>query len=155
MHGGMKFYRGSAAAARAYVEADHSRADDYYLVEGSGVATRFVADVSDSVSLKHVGELDGQTYERWVAGYDTDTGAPRGRLRDDPNALRFVEVTVNGPKTWSLAPQRCIRRFRPPWTPHKTGRPDRSSAGSPSTRLRGSGRGAGKCKSRSSRSRRR
>jgi len=99
----MKFYRGSAAAARAYVEADHSRADDYYLAEGAGVATRFVADVSDSVSLTHVGELDGQGYERWVAGYDVDTGAPKGRLRDDPNALRFVEVTVNGPKTWSLA----------------------------------------------------
>lgn len=28
MHGGMKFYRGSAKAARAYVEADRSRADD-------------------------------------------------------------------------------------------------------------------------------
>lgn len=40
MHGGVKFYRGSAKAARAYVEADHSRADDYYLAEGSGVATR-------------------------------------------------------------------------------------------------------------------
>ena len=40
MHGGVKFYRGSAAAARSYVEADHSRADDYYLAEGSGVAER-------------------------------------------------------------------------------------------------------------------
>jgi conjugative relaxase-like TrwC/TraI family protein len=103
MHGGMKFYRGSAAAARAYVEADHSRADDYYLAEGSGVATRYVADVSDAVSLKQPGELDGQTYERWVAGHDVETGAAKGRLRDDANALRFVEVTVNGPKTWSLA----------------------------------------------------
>jgi len=26
-----------------------------------------------------------------------------GRVREDTNALRFVEVTVNGPKTWSLA----------------------------------------------------
>ncbi|WP_051518482.1 MobF family relaxase [Intrasporangium chromatireducens] len=103
MHGGMKFYRGSATAARAYVEADHSRADDYYLAEGSGVATRYVAVVSESVSLKHGGELDGQTYERWVAGYDVETGAAKGRLRDDANALRFVEVSVNGPKTWSLA----------------------------------------------------
>ena len=40
MHGGMKFYRGSPAAARTYVEQDRSRADDYYLAEGSGVATR-------------------------------------------------------------------------------------------------------------------
>ena len=39
----MKIYRGAAAAARHYVEADRSRADDYYLAEGSGVAMRFVA----------------------------------------------------------------------------------------------------------------
>lgn len=103
MHGGMKFYRGSAAAARAYVEADHSRADDYYLAEGSGIATHYVVDVSDSVSPRHAGALDGQTYERWVAGHDVETGAAKGRLRDDANALRFVEVSVNGPKTWSLA----------------------------------------------------
>ena len=101
----MKFYRGSAAAARSYVEADHSRADDYYLGEGAGVATRFVVDVRDSVSLtvRQMPDLDGDTYERWVGGYDVDTGAAKGRLRDDANALRFVEVTVNGPKTWSLA----------------------------------------------------
>jgi len=43
MHGGMKFYRGSAVAARVYVEQDRSRADDYYLAEGSGVATQYVA----------------------------------------------------------------------------------------------------------------
>ena len=104
MHGGMKFYRGSAAAARAYVAADHSRADDYYLTEGTGVASRYVADVSDSVSptVRQAGILDGETYERWVSGYD-ETGQAKGRLRDDANALRFVEVTVNGPKTWSLA----------------------------------------------------
>ena len=43
------------------------------------------------------------TYERWVAGYDVLTGAAKGRLRDDARALRFVEVVVNGPKSWSLA----------------------------------------------------
>ena len=31
------------------------------------------------------------------------TGAAKGRLRDDARALRFVEVVVNGPKSWSLA----------------------------------------------------
>ncbi|MFC7501449.1 MobF family relaxase, partial [Nocardioides sp. GCM10030258] len=48
------------------------------------------------------GELDGDGYERWVAGYDTN-GVPKGRLRTDEKGLRFVEVVVNGPKTWSLA----------------------------------------------------
>jgi exodeoxyribonuclease V alpha subunit len=100
MHGGVKFYRGSAAAARSYVEADHSRADDYYLAEGSGLAEHYIAGPG---AVRRVGDLDGATYERWVAGYDVLTGAAKGRLRDDSRALRFVEVVINGPKSWSLA----------------------------------------------------
>ncbi|MEO6509503.1 MAG: MobF family relaxase [Nocardioides sp.] len=96
----MKFYRGSAAAARSYVEADHSRADDYYLAEGSGLAEHYIAGPG---GVRRVDDLDGPTYERWVAGYDVLTGAAKGRLRDDARALRFVEVVVNGPKSWSLA----------------------------------------------------
>src|SRR3954467_12171698 len=46
---------------------------------------------------------DGETYETWVAGRDPETGAPRGRLRTDTRAVRFVEMVVNGPKSWSLA----------------------------------------------------
>src|SRR5829696_2576608 len=109
VHGGVKFYRGSASAARSYVEADHSRADDYYLAEGTGVAERYVATTplvegGRGVSaVQHGGTLDGDAYERWIAGYDALTSAPKGRLRDDAHALRFVEVVVNGPKSWSLA----------------------------------------------------
>ncbi len=36
MHGGVRVHRRAASAARAYVEADRSRVDDYYLAEGSG-----------------------------------------------------------------------------------------------------------------------
>jgi exodeoxyribonuclease V alpha subunit len=100
VHGGVKFYRGAAKAARAYVERDRSRADDYYLGEGTGVAERLTA-APDGV--EHVGSMDGDAYEQWVAGIDVDTGCKKGRVREDPNALRFVEVAVNGPKTWSLA----------------------------------------------------
>ena len=108
MHGGVKFYRGSAAAARSYVEADHSRADDYYLAEGTGVAERYTATSRSDGSateceVVRAGAMDGATYERWVAGYDVTTGQAKGRLREDDHALRFVEVVVNGPKTWSLA----------------------------------------------------
>lgn len=105
VHGGVKFYRGVAAAARSYVEADHSRADDYYLAEGSGVATRYVVGVDehDAPIVTMAGCMDGETYERWVAGYDVDTGLAKGRLRKDEKGLRFVEVVVNGPKSWSLA----------------------------------------------------
>jgi exodeoxyribonuclease V alpha subunit len=100
VHGGVKFYRGAANAARAYVERDRSRADDYYLGEGTGVATRLAATPG---GVEQVSELTGDAYEQWVAGIDIESGKPKGRLRKDPNALRFVEVTVNGPKTWSLA----------------------------------------------------
>ncbi|MFZ2503518.1 MAG: MobF family relaxase [Nocardioides sp.] len=109
MHGGVKFYRGSASAARSYVEADRSRVDDYYLAEGSEVAERYVATTPPGEGGRGVsavqkgGTLDGDAYERWVAGYDIETGTPKGRLREDAHALRFVEVVVNGPKSWSLA----------------------------------------------------
>ncbi len=100
VHGGVKFYRGAAKAARAYVERDRSRADDYYLGEGTGVAERLTATLQ---GVERAGSMDGETYEQWVAGVDVDTGRRKGRVREDANALRFVEVTVNGPKTWSLA----------------------------------------------------
>ena len=101
MHGGLKVYRGSAAAARSYVEADRGRVDDYYLTDGTGVAQRYVA--SPEAGVRDGGTLTGDAYEAWVGGYDPDTGAAKGRLRTDDQAVRFVEVVVNGPKTWSLA----------------------------------------------------
>jgi hypothetical protein len=100
MHGGLKMYAGAPAAARHYVEADRGRADDYYLAEGTGVARRFTANAGRVTELA---PLTGNTYENWVAGHDPATGEPRGHLRTDDRAVRFVEVVVNGPKTWSLA----------------------------------------------------
>ncbi|WP_448623992.1 MobF family relaxase [Geodermatophilus sp. URMC 64] len=96
----MKVYAGSPAAARAYLEADRGRADDYYLAEGTGWARRFVGHGG------RVGErasLSGDLYQAWVAGQDPASGEPRGRLRTDGRAVRFVEVVINGPKSWSLA----------------------------------------------------
>ncbi len=108
MHGGVKFYRGAAKAARTYVERDCARYDDYYLADGDGIAMRFVAEANGSngereVRIEKKQDMDGETYERWVAGMVVETGLPKGRLRTDANGLRFVEVTINGPKTWSLA----------------------------------------------------
>ncbi len=101
MHGGVKVYRGAPAAARDYLEADRSRADDYYLAEGTGVARRFSAGPDQPVV--ELASPAGEGYEAWVAGVDPDTGRPRGRVRADGHAVRFVEVTINGPKSWSLA----------------------------------------------------
>jgi exodeoxyribonuclease V alpha subunit len=100
MQGGMKVYSGAPAAARCYVEADRGRADDYYLTDGTGLARRFTATDGRVTEL---GPLTGEAYETWVAGRDPESGQPRGRLRSDAHAVRFVEVVVNGPKTWSLA----------------------------------------------------
>jgi conjugative relaxase-like TrwC/TraI family protein len=100
VHGGLKIYRGSPAAARAYVEADRAHVDDYYLAEGTGLAARLVATRDGVVELP---AMDGPAYERWVAGHVVETDRPKGRLRTDDRAVRFAEVTVNGPKTWSLA----------------------------------------------------
>ena len=74
--------------------------------------------------------LTGDAYEAWVAGPDPDSGEPRGRLRADAGAVRFVEVVVNGPKS----PSRT--------GPRKTALQSRSSAGSASTQPRGSVRAA-------------
>ena len=100
MHGGLKVYRGSPAAARSYVEARRARADDYYLAEGTGIAQRYIASPE---GVRAGGTLTGDGYEAWVGGYDPETGAAKGRVRTDAAAVRFVEVVVNGPKSWSLA----------------------------------------------------
>ncbi|MDP3949180.1 hypothetical protein [Microbacterium sp.] len=94
VHEGVQFYRGAARAARACVERDRSRADDYCLAEGSGLAERFVASPS---GVDYAGTMTGESYEQWAAGIDVETGKPTGRLRRDASGLRFVEVTVNGP----------------------------------------------------------
>ena len=101
MHGGVKIYNRSPAAARAYVESDRSRVDDYYLTEGTGIARRFGATPGEGVT--DLGVLDGDGYEQWVAGIDPVSGQARDRRREKGNPVRFVEITVNGPKTWSLA----------------------------------------------------
>ena len=72
MHGGVKFYRGSASAARSYVEADRSRVDDYYLAEGTGLATRYVAEgasghnprLPPTPKVVAGDAMDGPSYER-------------------------------------------------------------------------------------------
>ncbi|MGY0540800.1 MobF family relaxase [Nocardioides sp. YJ-D4] len=94
----MKFYTGRAVDARRYVEADSFEADDYYLGEGSGVADRYVVS---GRRVERAPAMDAETYERWVGGFDIKTGEAKGRLRKE--GVKFVEVTVNGPKSWSLA----------------------------------------------------
>src|SRR5450755_1570999 len=103
MRGGQHRYKGSGRGARAYIEADHHRADDYYLAEGAGIAE--VVRVDRNGAERDRLSLSGDDYEAWVEGVDVfDPARPaKGTLRHDAKALRFVEVVVNGPKSWSLA----------------------------------------------------
>src|SRR3954454_23788068 len=96
----MKVYAGAPVAARHYVEVGRGRADDYYLAEGTGIARRYAASGGRVMELA---PLAGVGYQPGVAGPAPDTGVARGRLRTDERAVRFVEVVVNGPKSWSLA----------------------------------------------------
>jgi exodeoxyribonuclease V alpha subunit len=140
----MKVYVGAPTAARQYLEADRGRTDDYYLTEGSGVARRYAGCAGQLVELA---PLAGDGYEAWVAGLDPGTGLPRGRLRTDDRAVRFVEVVVNGPKSWSLA-----AAIHPDVAGAYDAAQDRaaprSSAGSPGTRRPGWARGVGRCRCR-------
>ncbi|HEY5845630.1 MAG TPA: MobF family relaxase [Nakamurella sp.] len=103
MRGGLFAYKGSGKEARRYVESDHSvHSGAYYLQEGRGVAEHFTVSGATGEVLARA-ELNGEQYEAWVEGADPHSGELKGRLRNDDHAVRFVELIVNGPKTWSLA----------------------------------------------------
>ena len=103
-----------------------------------------------------------RTGGRWTAT-PTSGGSPGTTSR--PGARRAgcapMSAGCGSSRSWSTArrpgpwPRPCTRRSPPPTTPPRTGPRSRSSAGSPSTPPPGSGRVAGRCRCRSSSSRRR
>lgn len=113
MRGGVVFYRGAGAAARAYLESDHSHADEYYLENGDAVAQWTALDSTGAVRAES--QLDGETYQAWVDWRDPVTGEQRGVPRDEvrvstngevvtrPASPRFAEMTVNCDKSLSVA----------------------------------------------------
>jgi conjugative relaxase-like TrwC/TraI family protein len=113
MRGGLVFFRGTGAAARAYVESDHSHADEYYLSEAGAVADWKAWDGSGQE--RNAASLDGTTYQNWVDWLDPESGTERGVPREEtrisrdgevvvnPASPRFVEMTVNCDKSLSVA----------------------------------------------------
>ncbi len=113
MRGGVVFYRGAGAAARAYLESDHSHADEYYLENGDAVAQWTALDSTGEVRAES--QLDGDAYQAWVDWRDPLTGEQRGIPRDEtrvasngevvtrPASPRFAEMTVNCDKSLSVA----------------------------------------------------
>ena len=105
MRGGVILFRGAGAAARRYLEADRSRADEYYL-EG-GVARAELSVVDGAGRVIGQGALTPVEYAGWVDWVDPVTGEPMGTPRQAGEARkgspRFAEMVVNTPKSLSIA----------------------------------------------------
>ncbi|MGK0742016.1 MobF family relaxase [Leucobacter sp. Z1108] len=104
MHGGVILFRGTGADALRYVEADRSRADDYYLSDGGDVEYAVLDANGETVTVR---ALSNEEYARWVDWINPDTGERMGRPRlagqDRLGSPRFAEMTINGPKSLSIA----------------------------------------------------
>lgn len=104
MHGGVILFRGTGADALRYVEADRSRADDYYLSDGAGVEYAVLDASGTAVTVR---PLSNEEYAGWVDWMHPDTGermgTPRLAGQDRLGSPRFAEMTINGAKSLSIA----------------------------------------------------
>jgi conjugative relaxase-like TrwC/TraI family protein len=105
MKGGVILFHGSGAAARRYVEADRSRADEYYLGADDAVAEYAVLDASGEVPATR--SLSADEYEGWVDWINPETGEsmgiPRAATEGTKGSPLFAEMTINAPKSLSVA----------------------------------------------------
>ncbi|UOR02461.1 AAA family ATPase [Leucobacter allii] len=105
MKGGVILFRGNGAAARRYVEADRSRADEYYLGADNAVAEYVVLDGRGEVTATR--SLTAEEYEGWVDWRDPVTGesmgTPRAATEGTKGSPLFAEMTINAPKSLSVA----------------------------------------------------
>lgn len=107
MHGGVILFRGTGADARRYVEADRSRADDYYLATDASVAAFTALDGEGNVIVVAALGLGPEAYAAWVDWVNPLTGESMGRPRlpgeGRRGSPRFAEMVVNAPKSLSIA----------------------------------------------------
>ncbi len=105
MHGGVILFRGTGADALRYVEADRSRADDYYLGAEAAVAEFAALDADGTVAAEL--SLDPTVYAGWVDWVNPLTREPMGKPRsagpDRKGSPRFAEMVINTPKSLSIA----------------------------------------------------
>lgn len=105
MKGGVILFRGSGVAARRYLEADRSRADEYYLGADDAVAEYTVLDASGEVTATR--SLTAEDYEGWVDWTEPVTGESMGTPRNPGERSKrsplFAEMTINAPKSLSVA----------------------------------------------------
>lgn len=99
----MHFYRGSGAGAAAYFEEGHHQVEAYYTQDAQITATIDTwrdGKRAATTDLARSGDLIA-----WVEGIDPATGEVKGTIRKggpDRQPLRFVEMTVNNPKSLSV-----------------------------------------------------
>jgi len=105
MHGGVIPFRGTGADARRYVEADRSRADDYYLGAETTVAQFAALDGTGAVTAELA--LEPEAYAGWVDWENPVTGEQMGKPRragsDRRGSPRFMEMVINASKSLSIA----------------------------------------------------
>lgn len=105
MKGGVILFRGDGTAARRYLEADRSQADDYYLEGGTALASFTITDATGE-AVAEAG-LSPDEYAGWVDWTHPLTGEQMGtpRLPGDGKrgSPRFAEIVVNAPKSLSVA----------------------------------------------------
>ncbi|WP_449282953.1 MobF family relaxase [Leucobacter sp.] len=104
MQGGVVLFRGTGADAMRYVEADRSRADDYYLGDATDISYTVLDASGVAISRR---DLSSEEYAGWVDWISPDTGEQMGRPRvpgpDRRGSPRFAEMVINAPKSLSIA----------------------------------------------------
>ncbi|RUP84433.1 MULTISPECIES: MobF family relaxase [unclassified Kocuria] len=103
--GGVIPFHGNGAAARRYVEADRSGADEYYLGADNAIAEYVALDSKGEVTAAR--SLSPDEYEGWVDWRDPITGESMGTPRKPAEGTKgsplFCEMTINSPKSLSVA----------------------------------------------------
>ncbi|GAB33367.1 MobF family relaxase [Gordonia otitidis] len=103
--GGVIPFHGNGAAARRYVEADRSGADEYYLGADNAIAEYIALDAKGEVTAAR--SLSPDEYEGWVDWRDPITGESMGTPRKPAEGTKgsplFCEMTINSPKSLSVA----------------------------------------------------
>ncbi|SER98344.1 TrwC relaxase [Propionibacterium cyclohexanicum] len=101
----MILFHGSGAAARRYIEADRSRADEYYLGADDAVAEYSTLDSRGEVTAAR--SLTADEYEGWVDWTEPITGESMGTPREPGERSKgsplFTEMTINAAKSLSVA----------------------------------------------------
>jgi conjugative relaxase-like TrwC/TraI family protein len=98
-------FRDSGVAARRYIEADRSFADDYYLGTDAPFAAWTLSDSAGKVVATV--NLDPEAYSDWVDWRHPLTGESMGIPRKAGDSRkgspRFADLIVNAPKSLSIA----------------------------------------------------